>query len=314
MSNNQLAIRDDIPLSELGGVLVKSGFFQDSKDVSQAIVKVLAGKELGFGPIASMTGVNIIKGRVSLSANLIASAIKRTRYYNYRIIKLTDKECELAFFENGQEVGRSSFTAEDAKRAGLAGGDNWTKYPRNMLFARAISNGAKWYCPDVFGGPVYTPDELGAVIDGETGEVIDAPVVTVHEPQPEPPAPPTNGHEKPQRPYPASVVKDGIARKAEKHQDFKPNDKQQNLLRYGLDLCFAGDPAAEDKRHTLLDYLTGHASTKDVTGQQFKAIVEDWLKMEQDSGGEYTVDAFAAKEAQAIVTAALVGEGQQSLL
>jgi hypothetical protein len=40
-----------------------------------------------------------------------------------------------------------------------------------MLYARALSNGAKWYCPDVFGGPIYTPDELGAVVDGETGEL-----------------------------------------------------------------------------------------------------------------------------------------------
>lgn len=178
---NQLAIRDEMPLGDLGIVLVKSGFFGDTKDAAQAVVKVLAGRELGFGPIASMTGVNIIKGRVSLSANLIASAIKRTGRYNYRIVKLTDKECDLIFFEHGQEVGHSTFTAEDAKRAGLSG-DNWNKYPRNMNFARAISNGAKWYCPDVFGGPIYTPDELGAVVDGETGEVIDMPAVDMTQP------------------------------------------------------------------------------------------------------------------------------------
>ena len=41
-------------------------------------------------------------------------------------------------------------------------GDNWRKYPKNMLFARAISNGVKWHCPDVMNGqPVYTPDEMG---------------------------------------------------------------------------------------------------------------------------------------------------------
>jgi hypothetical protein len=49
-----------------------------------------------------------------------------------------------------------------------------------MLFARAISNGAKFYCPDAFAGaPVYTPDELGAEIDPETGELrrgLDPPV------------------------------------------------------------------------------------------------------------------------------------------
>ena len=29
-----------------------------------------------------------------------------------------------------------------------------------MLFARAISNGVKFFCPDVFAGPVYTPEEM----------------------------------------------------------------------------------------------------------------------------------------------------------
>jgi hypothetical protein len=29
-----------------------------------------------------------------------------------------------------------------------------------MLFARAISNGVKWFCPDVFAGPVYVPEEM----------------------------------------------------------------------------------------------------------------------------------------------------------
>ena len=159
----------------LGKVLAQSGFFSDSREAAQAVVKVLAGAELGFGPVASMTGVNIIKGKVALSANLIAAAIKRSGRYNYRVRELTDQVCVVEFFEQGQSVGVSSFSMVDAKNAGLATGDNWRKFPRNMLFARAISNGSKWYCPDLSGGPLYTPDELGVVVDGETGEVLDAP-------------------------------------------------------------------------------------------------------------------------------------------
>ena len=42
-----------------------------------------------------------------------------------------------------------------------------------MLFARAMTNGARVHCPEVFVGAVYTPDEL---VDGEV----------VPEPQEEP--------------------------------------------------------------------------------------------------------------------------------
>ena len=63
---------------------------------------------------------------------------------------------------------------KDASAAGLTNKDNWKKYPRNMLFARAISNGQKWYAPDVYNGvTVYTPDEMGASVD-EEGNIIEA--------------------------------------------------------------------------------------------------------------------------------------------
>ena len=155
--------------------MVASGFFADSKQAAQAVVKILAGQELGFGPFASMTGVNIIQNKPVLAANLMAAAVKRQGKYNYRVIELTDTGCELAFFEAGQEVGRSKFDKADAEKAGLLQKDNWKKYPRNMYFARAISNGQKWYAPDVFNGAtVYTPDELGAVVDEEGNAIIPA--------------------------------------------------------------------------------------------------------------------------------------------
>jgi len=175
----------------LGPVLAQSGYFQDAKQASQAIVKVLAGQEMGFGPIASMVGVHIISGKPAPGANLMASAVKRNPHYDYKIVKLDDDVCILAFFENGQKVGESSFSAEDAKKAGTK---NMDRFPRNMLFARAISNGVRWFCPDVFGGvTAYTPEELGANVD-ENGDVIDVTPTPYHEPDPTQTPPSTSGN------------------------------------------------------------------------------------------------------------------------
>ncbi len=178
-SQNVIQSMDDV--ERAAKAMSASGFFPDSKSAAQAIVKVLAGRELGFGAFASMTGVAVIQGKPVVGANLTAAAIKQTGKYNYRVTEHTEQVCRIKFFEGGQEVGVSSFTMDDARAAGLTNKDNWKKYPRNMLFARAISNGQKWYAPDVYNGvTVYTPDELGANVD-EEGNIVDAetqPVMT----------------------------------------------------------------------------------------------------------------------------------------
>jgi hypothetical protein len=163
----------DLDDQSLGAVLAKSGFFSDTRDAAQAIVKVLAGRELGFGPVASMVGIHVIKGKPVISATLLGAAIKRSGRYSYRITRLDDTGCEITFYEGKEAlIPASSFTLEDAKSAGLLNNDTWRKFPRNMLFARALSNGARWHCPDIFGGPIYTPDELGVPVN-EEGEVIE---------------------------------------------------------------------------------------------------------------------------------------------
>ena len=118
------------------------------------------------------------------------------------------------------------------------------------------------------------------------------------------------------RPYPPDKVKAGILSRAAKGEAFQPTQPQLNLLRHGLELCFPGDEAMEDKRHTLMNYISGNPSTVITDGPLFKAIVDDWLKIKQpsDGGGAYAVDPMAITEAQSIVTEALKLEGQQELI
>jgi len=170
----------------LGKVLAQSGYFSDAKQAAQAAVKVMAGSEVGLGPIASMTNIHIVQGKVTIGANMIAALIRRHPDYDYEVTEHTDQVCSVRFLYKGKPAGTSTFTMDDAAKAGLTKNPTWKAHPRNMLFARAISNGAKWYAPDVSAGaPIYTPDELGAEVDGETLEVVKVPEQPAPMPEPQ---------------------------------------------------------------------------------------------------------------------------------
>jgi hypothetical protein len=187
-TSNQLQSADDFDIFRIGETLAKSGYFADAKDVAQCVVKVLAGRELGIPPVAAMTGVYIIQGKPSLSANLMAAIIKRSGKYNYRVVQMDAQVCEIEFFEQGASIGKSAFSLQDAKVAGALDGKNkhtWAAFPRNMLFARALSNGARWYTPDIFSGPIYTPEELDARVSSEgIPEAVTPAPVRQHQPAP----------------------------------------------------------------------------------------------------------------------------------
>jgi len=158
-------------LQRLGALLSASGYFKDARDMAQAAVKIQAGAELGIPPVAAMSSIYIVEGKPTLSAVLMGALVKRSGRYNYRVTAHDNDHCTIVFTEDKEQIGVSTFTYEDAQAAGVTRNQTWTKYRRNMLFARAMSNGCRWYCPDVFGGPIYTPEELGEQRVNADGEV-----------------------------------------------------------------------------------------------------------------------------------------------
>lgn len=207
-----LAIRDDAPrspvlaeakplryslpeLKQVGEIMFASGMFRDLKSVQQAMVKLLAGAELGYGPFRSLEAFHVIEGKPSETAAEISARIKASAKYRYehywinaardRLDPVKDPSsstfgCVIVVKElqDGEWVPQEPvvFTLDDAKTAGLLGKDNWRKYARDMLFARAISAAGRQHCADLFGGPAYTPDDLGAdvVIDAAGERVLPA--------------------------------------------------------------------------------------------------------------------------------------------
>lgn len=155
----QLSLRD---AHNVAKVFIKSGLFRDTTDLSQAIVKILAGYELGIGAFAAMRGINIIQGQLALNASLTAALIKRDPHYDYRVIESTNERCELEFLCDGKPIGKCAWEKRDAELAGLLNKDNWKKYPRAMYFSRNLTEGARKFCPHLTMGSVYFPEELDA--------------------------------------------------------------------------------------------------------------------------------------------------------
>jgi hypothetical protein len=170
----------------IGHVMARSGLFPDITRVSQAVVKVLAGRELGIGPFAAMSDIHIIDGKPVVGARILAALVRQSPVYDYEIIEWTNERCAIDFYRNGKKLEPTvTFTEEDARLAELnkptrsGKPSNHMKFPRNMKFARAMSNGVGLHCPDLTAGaPVYTPDELGV-------EDPDADVAPVDEPDDE---------------------------------------------------------------------------------------------------------------------------------
>lgn len=177
-------VRNIDDVARVSKLLADSGYFADARDAAQAGVKVLAGHEMGIGPFAAMAGIHVIKGKPTIGAGLMASAVKRSNKYDYRVLEHSRETCRIQFLQHGEPIGVSEFTLEDAKAAGLLGNDSWKKAPRNMLFARALSNGVRWYAPDVFYVSTYVPEEMGAEVDDEGNLIRIEPMPTSPAPQP----------------------------------------------------------------------------------------------------------------------------------
>jgi hypothetical protein len=152
--------QDLMELIRVGKVVVASGDFPLIQSAAAVAVRILVGREKGLSPFDSLAAVYLVNGRATFSANAMAGFVKRSGRYDYRIKKHTNEGCEIAFYEGTEELGVSSFSMQDAKAANL-NGNNWRFYPRNMLFARAMSNGVKWFCPDLLACGAYVHGELG---------------------------------------------------------------------------------------------------------------------------------------------------------
>ena len=157
-------------LMALATQLVATGFLPKAITTpAQAVAIILTGRELGIGTMQALRSINVIQGKVALSAELMAAKILQCGH-KLEWTENSDTKAAVRITRKDGTSHEDSFTMDEAKKAGLLGKDSWAKFPKAMLRARALSLTARAICPDAISG-TYTPEELGAEVDGEGGVI-----------------------------------------------------------------------------------------------------------------------------------------------
>ena len=138
------------------------------------LLVLLAAHDLGIPATQALSKLHVVDGKLAMSSEMMVALVLRDGHELWAD-DANDTEHQIVYGrrKGSDEVTRSEFTMADARTAGLADRPTWKKYPKAMLWARAVSGLCRQVFPDAVAGVSYTPDEIapadGVMAVGEEG-------------------------------------------------------------------------------------------------------------------------------------------------
>lgn len=186
-TNSIMKVGDIENMMKMAESYIQSGLLPAHIKTPQAALVIMQyGHELSLGPIQALNNIYVVSGKPTLSGNLM-SALLRAGGTKWQTLKdfepvvndqgqTVDYITTIKFIRDGiEEI--VSYTWREAKIAQLTGKDNWQKYPRNMMYWRCFSLGARRIAADHCMG-MYMASELAdathgapVIVDTEDGEI-----------------------------------------------------------------------------------------------------------------------------------------------
>jgi hypothetical protein len=146
-----------------------SGLYAGVGQQAKIFMVLLAARELGISPMLALNGgIWNIQGKIEISARLMNGLIRRAGH-SIKVVTSTDTHCTLLGKRSDGDSFETSFTMDDANKAGLSSGNVWKKYPADMLYNRCMSRLARRLFPDVI-GTAYVEGEIKESKELETAE------------------------------------------------------------------------------------------------------------------------------------------------
>jgi hypothetical protein len=188
------------PAASLANQIAQTEFvpkeFRNKPDAITACV--LYGAELGLGPMVSLSKIAVIQGKPAPYAEL-GRALALAAGHEVWVKESTNTRVTVCGRRKGSNhVQEVTWTLDDVKKAGISN-HNYSKYPRQMLLARASAELVRAMCPDVLGGIAVFAEEAADIDDdGPTivaGEIETKPKTTRKRRDPKPADEPTDDAE-----------------------------------------------------------------------------------------------------------------------
>lgn len=137
-----------------------SGFIPEHlRTEGQIVAAILAGRELGFEPMAALRLIHVVKGKVGIHYSGMVALMNKRGY----LIEWLESGPDRVVLKLTNPRGVVHVEKWDKARAMTAGLWNsttpWQKYPETMLRARAISSAGFAFAAEVTVG-VYSSDEV----------------------------------------------------------------------------------------------------------------------------------------------------------
>ena len=153
---DQLAYAREISV----GTLVPQAYRNQPANV---LIAMGLGQSMGLSPAESLYRINVIQGKPTASAELIAAQVRKAGH-KLRISKDEAAKSVTATIVRCDDPDYPFSVTRDeswARDMGLIGKENYRKQPMTMLTWRAITAVAREACPEALYGVAYTPDEMG---------------------------------------------------------------------------------------------------------------------------------------------------------
>jgi hypothetical protein len=126
---------------------------------------MLTAKDLGISPLKALNGgFHVINQKIVMSTAMMSDRIRKAGH-SVKIPEWTAQKCVVLGqrVDNGDSV-RFEYTMEDAQNAGLLKSPTWQKFPKQMLYNRAMATLARVLFPDVVGN-AYSEDEKWDIME-----------------------------------------------------------------------------------------------------------------------------------------------------